>query len=73
MTAIDTTGAGDAFVGGVLTQIASDMSILEDEQKLKKALRLANACGAITTTKKGAIPALPEESTVLELLKNLPL
>lgn len=71
--AIDTTGAGDAFVGGVLNQIADDISVLEDEQRLKKALRLANACGAITATKKGAIPALPDKSTVLELLNNLPL
>jgi len=71
--AIDTTGAGDAFVGGVLNQIANDISVLEDEQRLKEALRLANACGAITTTKKGAIPALPYKSTVLEILNNLSL
>ncbi|GLJ39569.1 hypothetical protein SUGI_0808460 [Cryptomeria japonica] len=69
--AIDTTGAGDAFVGGLLNQIVNDMSVLKDEQKLKEALRFANGCGAITTTKKGAIPALPDKSAVLELLKNI--
>ena len=33
-------------------------------------LRFANACGAITTTKKGAIPALPSEYDALSLLKD---
>jgi len=28
-------------------------------QDIKEMLRSANACGAIITTKKGAIPALP--------------
>uniref|UniRef100_A0A0D6QSI0 fructokinase n=1 Tax=Araucaria cunninghamii TaxID=56994 RepID=A0A0D6QSI0_ARACU len=69
--AIDTTGAGDAFVGGLLSQIVDDMSVLKDEQKLKEALRFANACGAITTTKKGAIPAMPDKSSVLQLLQTL--
>ncbi|KAH9316097.1 hypothetical protein KI387_024724, partial [Taxus chinensis] len=67
--AIDTTGAGDAFVGGLLSQIVDDISVLKEEQKLKEALRFANGCGAITTTKKGAIPSLPDKSEVLQLLK----
>ncbi|GJR60706.1 probable fructokinase-5 [Tanacetum coccineum] len=61
---IDTTGAGDSFVGSILCSIAKDNSIFNDsdEGKLKEALKLANACGAICTTKKGAIPALPSTS-----------
>lgn len=31
-------------------------------------LKFANACGAITTTKKGAIPALPKEEDALKLI-----
>ncbi|KAI7739443.1 hypothetical protein M8C21_003941, partial [Ambrosia artemisiifolia] len=57
--AVDTTGAGDSFVGALLTKIVDDQSVLEDEAKLKEILRYSCACGAITTTKKGAIPALP--------------
>nr|UPT51584.1 FRK2 [Morinda citrifolia] len=65
---VDTTGAGDSFVGALLTNIVDDQAILEDEARLKKVLRFACACGAITTTKKGAIPALPTESDALRLI-----
>ncbi|KAL0349336.1 UNVERIFIED_CONTAM: Fructokinase-2 [Sesamum angustifolium] len=56
---VDTTGAGDSFVGALLGKIVDDHSIIQDEARLKEALKYACACGAITTTKKGAIPALP--------------
>ncbi|XP_042439611.1 fructokinase-1-like [Zingiber officinale] len=68
---VDTTGAGDAFVGALLRKIVNDQSVLQNEEKLKEALKFANACGAITTTKKGAIPALPNEAEVLKLLKGI--
>ncbi|KAK9288982.1 hypothetical protein L1049_017453 [Liquidambar formosana] len=67
---VDTTGAGDSFVGALLCKIVDNLSILEDEAKLREVLKFANACGAITTTKKGAIPALPKESEVLHLLNG---
>ncbi|KAI3911972.1 hypothetical protein MKW98_010916 [Papaver atlanticum] len=67
--AVDTTGAGDAFVGALLNKIVQDDSILENEASLKTVLKFANACGAITTTKKGAIPALPNEEEVLQLFQ----
>lgn len=44
----------------------------QDEARLREVLRYASACGAITTTKKGAIPALPSHSQVLTLLNNDP-
>ncbi|XP_051116860.1 fructokinase-2-like [Andrographis paniculata] len=65
---VDTTGAGDSFVGALLGKIVDDHSILEDEARLKAVLEYACACGAITTTKKGAIPALPTHSQVAALL-----
>ncbi|KAF3945062.1 hypothetical protein ACB098_04G027200 [Castanea mollissima] len=67
---VDTTGAGDSFVGALLCKIVDDQSILEDEPRLRAVLKFANACGAITTTKKGAIPALPTESDALSLIKG---
>ncbi|MCL7045467.1 hypothetical protein MKW94_008228 [Papaver nudicaule] len=67
---VDTTGAGDAFVGALLCKIVEDESIFEDEERLKKVVKFANACGAITTTKRGAIPALPNEEEVLKLLNG---
>ncbi|XP_021751776.1 probable fructokinase-4 [Chenopodium quinoa] len=70
VNAVDTTGAGDSFVGALLGKIVDDHSIIEDEPRLKEALKFANACGAITTTKKGAIPALPTEAEAFELIKK---
>ncbi|ESW03937.1 hypothetical protein PHAVU_011G053800 [Phaseolus vulgaris] len=67
---VDTTGAGDSFVGALLCKIVDDQSILEDEARLREVLKFANACGAITTTKKGAIPALPTEADALNLIKE---
>ncbi|KAL4317490.1 hypothetical protein AHAS_Ahas15G0390300 [Arachis hypogaea] len=65
---VDTTGAGDAFVGGFLYNLASDPSILQDEKRLRKALYFANVCGAITVTERGAIPAMPTKEAILQFL-----
>ncbi|KAM0946473.1 putative fructokinase [Dioscorea sansibarensis] len=65
---IDTTGAGDAFVGSLLVSLAKDRDIYQNEEKLREALGFANACGAICTTRKGAIPALPTPAMAHELL-----
>ncbi|KAJ8478101.1 hypothetical protein OPV22_021828 [Ensete ventricosum] len=67
---VDTTGAGDAFVGALLGKIIEDQSALQDEKKLRELLRFANACGAITTTKKGAIPSLPNLSEAMQLMER---
>ncbi|XP_021291353.1 probable fructokinase-4 [Herrania umbratica] len=67
---VDTTGAGDSFVGALLCKIVEDSTILENESKLREVLKFANACGAITTTQKGAIPALPTEADALALIKG---
>ncbi|SNY94807.1 carbohydrate kinase family protein [Flagellimonas pacifica] len=62
---IDTTGAGDAFIGCLLYQIANldnfDQA-LKDHQLLSEMVETANKAGAITTTNYGAIPALPNKS-----------
>ena len=42
--------------------------IVQDQKKLEEAIKFANACGAITATKKGAIPSLPTETEVLQLI-----
>ncbi|KAI3845653.1 hypothetical protein MKX03_006633 [Papaver bracteatum] len=67
---VDTTGAGDAFVGSFLCSAANDSSIFEDENKLREALTRANACGAICTTVKGAIPALPDLAAAQKLIAS---
>ncbi|KAJ6971154.1 fructokinase-7 isoform X2 [Populus alba x Populus x berolinensis] len=69
---VDTTGAGDAFVGGMLSNLASNLNLFEDEKLLREALLFANACGAVTVTERGAIPALPTKDAVLKLLGKVP-
>ena len=66
--AVDTTGAGDGFVAGLLTGVLEHG--LDDETRLVETLRFANAVGAITTTKKGAIPALPTRAQVTAFLEQ---
>ncbi|GFY93694.1 pfkB-like carbohydrate kinase family protein [Actinidia rufa] len=70
--AVDTTGAGDAFVAGILSQVAADVSLVQEENRLRDALTFANACGALTVKERGAIPALPTREAVLNaLLKSM--
>ncbi|GFZ15259.1 pfkB-like carbohydrate kinase family protein [Actinidia rufa] len=69
--AVDTTGAGDAFVGGILNSLASDLSLHEDEKRLRESLLFANACGALMVTEKGAISALPTKEAVLQVLTEV--
>ena len=59
VTAVDTTGAGDGFVAGLLTGLHQHADALTDEATLREICRRANAVGALTTTQRGAIPALP--------------
>ncbi|KAK4280501.1 hypothetical protein QN277_012122 [Acacia crassicarpa] len=67
---VDTTGAGDSFVGSFLLSVANNPSIFDDEPKLKEALTFSNACAALCTTQKGAIPALPTPPEVQSLISK---
>jgi len=58
VTTVDTTGAGDAFVGGMLFGLANHDS-WPDANQLEEILKVASACGALTATEKGAMSALP--------------
>jgi len=52
VNAVDTTAAGDAFNGGLAVALA-------EGRPLAAAVRFANACGALATTRLGAQPSLP--------------
>lgn len=56
--AVDTTGAGDAFVAGLLTGLARHWPIASG-QTWHDLIRQAMACGALATTARGAMTALP--------------
>lgn len=67
---VDTTGAGDTFMGCCLHCILENG--LEDwtEEKLNKLLRFANAAASLVTTKKGAICAMPQMRDIKMLLES---
>ena len=70
--AVDTTGAGDSFWGGVLTCL-SESGKRPEELTLEEAVRFArfgNAVAALCVRKRGAIPAMPDRADVLALLNG---
>ncbi|NLE03610.1 MAG: ribokinase, partial [Crenarchaeota archaeon] len=60
---VDTTGAGDSFTGSLAAFLDSGLDIM-------KSLEYANAVGALTVQKNGAIPSLPNYNEVLNFLKH---
>ena len=66
---VDTTGAGDAFVGGLLAGL-SQHSDWKEISVLEQILRQANACGALATTAKGAMSALPNKAQLAAFCDN---
>jgi fructokinase len=61
---IDSTGAGDGFVAGLLKGLLQYPKAYQEESRLREICRYANAVGALTTTQRGAIPALPTHEQV---------
>jgi ribokinase len=54
---VDTTAAGDAFIGGFASGLLQN-------KPLEEAVRYGCACGALATTKFGAQPSLPMKAEV---------
>ncbi len=68
VTPVDTTGAGDAFIGCLLFQISklkNTNEIFSNIDLLGQMVENANKAGAITTTNYGAIPSLPDQKQLL--------
>lgn len=61
--AIDTVAAGDAFNGGLAVGLAEDMP-------MRDAIRWGMASGAISTTKQGAQPSMPDREAVEKLIAS---
>jgi ribokinase len=63
MSAVDTTGAGDAFNAGLATAFASGAS-------LEAAVQFAVVTGGLAVTKEGVIPSLPRRDEVRQFYKQ---
>jgi len=71
---VDTTAAGDAFIGGFAAKLLTSDSLLSNMREhtltgtqalaLQRAVRYGCACGALATTKFGAQPSLPTKQDV---------
>ncbi|QGN07803.1 ribokinase [Halorhabdus sp. CBA1104] len=60
---VDTTGAGDAFVGAFATAIGDGLS-------LREALDLGTAAGALAATEAGATPSLPRRTAIQDIRQD---
>jgi fructokinase len=58
---VDSVGCGDAFVAGLLSGLVSHENWRESlsVDSMKECLIFANAVGALTSLKRGTIPAMP--------------
>ena len=63
MSAVDTTGAGDAFNAGLAMALACGAS-------LEAAVRFAVVTGGLAVTKEGVIPSLPNRDDVLQFYRK---
>ena len=59
---VETTGAGDAFNGGLAVALAEEMPI-------DKALRFACATASISVTRQGTAPSMPDRHEIETLIK----
>ena len=69
---VDAIGCGDAFMASLLVGLVElgDWREKLAQESLSSVLRFANAAGALTSTKKGAMPAMPTRAEVDEFLSN---
>lgn len=63
VTTVDTTGAGDTYLGYVLAQLDQNMPIQD-------AMRIATAAAAIQVTRHGASAAIPDMAETLDHLPD---
>ena len=66
---VDTTGAGDTFMGACLSFVSGHGLDFTDSE-LDDAVRFASCAAAIVTTRKGAIESMPEKDEVIALLNE---
>ena len=71
---VDATGCGDAFIAGLLSQLAQEGAWRRQmvPELMRRNLIYANAVGALTAQTQGVIPALPSFKAVEDFLSQQP-
>jgi fructokinase len=57
-------------MAALLVQTILQPTLWQEPRDLQAALRFANAAGALTTTQRGAIPALPTSEQIQARINN---
>ncbi|MCH4071512.1 MAG: carbohydrate kinase [Pseudoramibacter sp.] len=66
--AVDTTGAGDAFWGAILYQIANQGLDSLNPDNSKRILRFANIVGGLCVEKRGGVSSMPSITDIQDVL-----
>ena len=72
----DTTGSGDAFIGGFIYQLTRlNMPVIEQipQPDIERILTCAHACGALCASRKGAMPSVENEAEVERCMQEVPI
>jgi fructokinase len=67
---VDTTGAGDTFLGSCLSQLLDyDLEEISSDE-MRNILKFSNAAASLVTTKKGALLSMPERDEIEKLISG---
>ncbi len=64
VNAVDTTSAGDSFIGGFVSKVLTG-------ENIENSIEYAMAVAAVTVTRNGAMDSIPTREEVADFLKNL--
>lgn len=72
VSAVDTTGAGDGFIGSFLYQLCAGKKEIETlcAEELQEYLRFSNGFCALSVQKHGAIDSYPKKEEVLQFIQK---
>jgi fructokinase len=70
VSVVDTTGAGDAFMAGLLWRLCSAHQAKISASAMSDAVRWATSAGAFACTSVGAIPSLPRYEELEAMLQS---
>lgn len=69
VSVVDTTGAGDAFIGSFLAEMIKK-DLVFSEVNVKGALSISNGKAALTTTKFGGMSSIPTQQEFEQFIQN---